>query len=192
MTTAPLPSHNSSKPILDDDQILAKAVARFNRDRRKEGLPPCQPSIMLSDVAGDTVILRNVNGELARYRISPSLLLRLLPSEESGEDSPVDDTIGRGCQPHWVSLVVKRTVTMSVQVIARNAADAEEAVKTVIQEHGLELEGVQYLNTTHDYRGYCFVREQEGVHVEVHQIAAVPMSESRVIDLADPSQPDPL
>lgn len=42
MMTDTHPGLDRSKPFLDDDQILAKAIARFNRDRRYSGLPPCQ------------------------------------------------------------------------------------------------------------------------------------------------------
>ena len=76
MTTASLPTLDRSKPILDDDQILAKAIARFNRDRRNAGLLPCQPSVHLSEVAQNTVILRNIAGDLAVYEVTPSSRLR--------------------------------------------------------------------------------------------------------------------
>jgi|GEM_PF-6210177 len=116
MNTATIPTLDRSKLVLDDNEILSKAVARFNRDRRSEGLPPCQPSVHLSEVVENVVILRNVNGDLAQYKITPSLRLRPLPSEDSEIDSTVDGTISGGRQPHWVSLVVKRRVAMSVQV----------------------------------------------------------------------------
>ena len=80
MTTASLPTLDRSKPILDDNQILAKAIARFNRDRRNAGLPPCQPSIHLSEVAQNKVILRNVAGDLAVYEVTPSFRLRRVPT----------------------------------------------------------------------------------------------------------------
>lgn len=76
MTTATLPTLDRSKPILDDDQILAKAVARFNRDRRYSGLPPCQPSIHLSEVVENVVTLRNTKGDLAMYKVTGALRLR--------------------------------------------------------------------------------------------------------------------
>lgn len=80
MTTASLPTLDRSKPILDDDQILAKAITRCNRDRRNAGLPPCQPSIHLSEVAQNKVILRNVAGDLAVYEVTPSFRLRRVPT----------------------------------------------------------------------------------------------------------------
>lgn len=192
MNTATIPTLDRSKLVLDDNEILSKAVARFNRDRRSEGLPPCQPSVHLSEVVENVVILRNVNGDLAQYKITPSLRLRPLPSEDSGIDSTVDGTIAGGRQPHWVSLVVKRTVAMSVQVIATNAADAEEAVKAMIQHYGIELDGVHYLDTPNDFRGYAFVREAGDLEIDVQQTAAVSMSESRVSDVTHPNSPDSL
>jgi hypothetical protein len=80
MTTATLPTLNRSKPILDDDQILAKAIARFNRDRRYAGLPPCQPNILLSEVVENLVALRNITGTLAMYKITRASRLRRIPS----------------------------------------------------------------------------------------------------------------
>lgn len=76
MTTASLRTLDRSKPILDDDQILAKAIARFNRDRRNAGLPQCQLSIHLSEVVQNIVTVRNVNGDLAMYEVTPSARLR--------------------------------------------------------------------------------------------------------------------
>jgi hypothetical protein len=80
MTTATLSTLDRSKPVLDDDQILAKAIARLNRDRRYAGLPPCQPNILLSEVVENLVALRNINGDLAMYEVTPSFRLRRVPT----------------------------------------------------------------------------------------------------------------
>lgn len=80
MTTATLPTLNRSKLVPDDDEILAKAIARFNRDRRYSGLPPCQPSVHLSEVVENVVTLRNIAGTLALYQITPSLRFRRIAS----------------------------------------------------------------------------------------------------------------
>ncbi len=69
-------STNRHHTVLSDEEILAKAIARFNRDRRNDNLPPVQPSIHLSEVIGNVVTLRNVNGDLAMYEVTPSARLR--------------------------------------------------------------------------------------------------------------------
>jgi hypothetical protein len=76
MTTATLSTLDRSKLVPDDDEILAKAIARFNRDRRYAGLPPCQPNILLSEVVENLVTLRNITGTLAMYKITRALRLR--------------------------------------------------------------------------------------------------------------------
>jgi hypothetical protein len=80
MTTATSTNFDRSKLFFDDGEIIAKAVVRFNRDRKSQGLPPCQPSVHLSDVADNVVYLRNVVGDLAAYSITPSLRLLWLPN----------------------------------------------------------------------------------------------------------------
>lgn len=80
MTTATQPTLDRSNFLFDDGEIVAKAIVRFNRDRKSQGLPPCQPSVHLSDVAENVVTLRNVAGELAAYSITPSLRLLWLPN----------------------------------------------------------------------------------------------------------------
>lgn len=54
-----------------DDQILSAALRRYARDSRADCRcvyqEPCSAS---SEVTGDTVTLRNVNGALARFRRS--------------------------------------------------------------------------------------------------------------------------
>jgi hypothetical protein len=68
------------RPIdaLGDEQLIARAIAAYCRWTDRVGLIPTQPSRSSSEVMRDgTIILRNVRGELARYRVGKGGLLRV-------------------------------------------------------------------------------------------------------------------
>ncbi len=69
-------SDQSGTSAFADDDVVVKAIRRYCRDRRNEGLPPCQPSRYLTHIDGGEVIVESLLGELARYRVTPSGQLR--------------------------------------------------------------------------------------------------------------------
>ncbi len=73
-------STNQHHTVLSDEEIVRKAIARFNRDCRTGGSLACQPSVHLSEVVQNVVTLRNVTGDLAMYEVSPSLRLHRISS----------------------------------------------------------------------------------------------------------------
>ena len=76
MTTATPTNFDRSKLFFGDGEIIAKAIVQFNRDRKSQGLPPCQPSTHLSEVVENVVTLRNTKGDLAMYKVTRALRLR--------------------------------------------------------------------------------------------------------------------
>ncbi len=63
---------------LDDGKLIARAIAAFCRWTDRRGYVPTQPSASGSEVMPDlTIILRNVRGELARYRVGKRGLVRI-------------------------------------------------------------------------------------------------------------------
>ncbi len=73
-------STNQHHTVLSDEEIVRRAILRFNRDCHTDGTLACQPSVHLSEVVQNVVTLRNVNGDLALYQITPSLRLRRISS----------------------------------------------------------------------------------------------------------------
>jgi hypothetical protein len=63
---------------LGDDELIARAIAAYCRWTDRVGLVPTQPSRSSSEVTTEgTIILRNVRGELARYRVGKRGLVRI-------------------------------------------------------------------------------------------------------------------
>ncbi len=54
--------------IPNGEDLLNRARAAYQRSCERNGYDPIQPCAGRSEVDGDTVTLRNVNGTLARYR----------------------------------------------------------------------------------------------------------------------------
>jgi hypothetical protein len=64
------------KQFLNPGALLDRALARYRREAQERGEVEQQPSRMSSGVDDGRVVLRNVRGELARYRITASGRLR--------------------------------------------------------------------------------------------------------------------
>lgn len=67
-----------------DCQETERAAVLHAKWCRRNGFMEDQPSATLSGFEGDTVTLANVNGTMARYRLTPSGRLRRL-------DDPAND-----------------------------------------------------------------------------------------------------
>jgi hypothetical protein len=74
------------KQFLNPGALFDRALARYRREAHECGEVEQQPSRMSSGVDDGHVVLRNVRGELARYRISTAG--RLLRVEMSVGSTP--------------------------------------------------------------------------------------------------------
>jgi hypothetical protein len=68
---------------MHEGDLITKATRAHAHWCRARGCIEDAPSVSDSEVTDDgVVVLRNVNGVLARYRVGPSGRLRRLPDEE--------------------------------------------------------------------------------------------------------------
>lgn len=67
-TTITTPSYRGFDPSISEDKIVGAAITKYERACERDGVIFMQPGRRDSEVVGDRVILRNTNGELARYR----------------------------------------------------------------------------------------------------------------------------
>lgn len=65
--------------------VLQKAIAVYLRWCRQKGIVENQPSTALSDIEDGEVVLRNANGELARYFLTAAGRLRRMPLNAGGK-----------------------------------------------------------------------------------------------------------
>lgn len=54
----------------DSSYLVERARRAYQRQCSRQGAIYAEPCKYLSDVEGDQVVLRNVNGELARYQVT--------------------------------------------------------------------------------------------------------------------------
>jgi hypothetical protein len=59
-----------------DDDLTDKAVSLYHRWSQRSGLIPQQPNRQETERDGDVIHIRNIKGELARYRVLPGGRLR--------------------------------------------------------------------------------------------------------------------
>ena len=69
--------------IYVDPELIGRADRSYQRRCEREGWLYQIPSSSSSTVEDGIVILRNINGELARYKITPSGRLQWVEEEEA-------------------------------------------------------------------------------------------------------------